>query len=277
MTYEKVKDLKPQEFKRLCGVRKETFAKMVELVETNEKQKIKTGRPSKLSPENQVLMTLEYLREYRTYFHIGQHWGLNESTVYRIIRKIENILIKSKELRIPGKKQLLKSGNPIEIAVIDVTETPLERPPKKQKKFYSGKKKKHTLKSQLIVEKNSKEIICIACGKGKEHDFKLFKRSKTNLKTEIQCLGDRGYQGIAKIHKQSRIPHKKPKKSKLSKEQKKENHKLASERIVIEHVYRRLKIFRILSERYRNRRKRFGLRFNLIAGIYNYELRLNSN
>ncbi|MGQ4649984.1 transposase family protein [Lyngbya aestuarii] len=141
MTYEKVKDLKPQEFKRLCGVRKETFAKMVELVETNEKQKIKTGRPSKLSPENQVLMTLEYLREYRTYFHIGQHWGLNESTVYRIIRKTEDILIKSKELRIPGKKQLLKSGNPIEIAVIDVTETPLERPQKNRKSSTVARRK----------------------------------------------------------------------------------------------------------------------------------------
>ena len=131
MTYEKVKDLKPEEFKRLCGVRIETFAVMVKLVEEKDKQKTKTGRPSKLSVENQVLMTLEYLREYRTYFHIGQHWGLNESTAYRIIRKVENILIKSKNLRIPGKKKLLKSDNQISIAVIDVTETPIERPKKR--------------------------------------------------------------------------------------------------------------------------------------------------
>ena len=69
----------------------ETFAQMVKLVEKNEQNKTRTGRPSKLSLENQVLMTLEYLREYRTYFHIGQYWGLNESTAYRIIRKVEKI------------------------------------------------------------------------------------------------------------------------------------------------------------------------------------------
>ena len=141
MTYEKVKELKPQEFKRLCGVRIETFTEMVKLVEKKEQQKTKTGRPSKLSLEDQVLMTLEYLREYRTYFHIGQHWRLNESTVYRIIRKIENILIKSSEFRIPGKKQLLKSGKQIDIAVIDVTETPIERPKKNRKTTTVEKRK----------------------------------------------------------------------------------------------------------------------------------------
>jgi Helix-turn-helix of DDE superfamily endonuclease len=132
MTYEKVKNLKTEEFKRLCGVRTETFERMVKLVEKHFSAKIRTGRPSKLSLENQVLMTLEYLREYRTYFHIGQHWGINESTAYRIIRKIENILVKSPEFRIPGKKQLLKSELELEIVVIDVTETPRERPKKKR-------------------------------------------------------------------------------------------------------------------------------------------------
>ena len=128
------------------------------------------------------------------------------------------------------------------------------------------------MKSQVLVNKNSQEIICIAYGKGKEHDFKLFKKSKTNLSLKTKCLADKGYQGIGKIHKLSQTPHKKPPKNKLSSLQKEENRKLASERIVIEHVYRHLKIFKILSERYRNRRKRFGLRFTLIAAIYNYEL-----
>ena len=95
MGYKTFKNLKAEEFKRLCEVNPETFARIVKLVENHEELKKKTGRPSKLSLENQVLMTLEYLREYRTYFHIGQSWGLNESTVYRIISKIENILIKS--------------------------------------------------------------------------------------------------------------------------------------------------------------------------------------
>jgi hypothetical protein len=88
MTYEKVKELSAENFKRLCGVRKETFTRMVQLLEKNVEGKMKTGRPSKLSLENQVLMTLEYLREYRTYFHISQYWGINESTAYRIIRNM---------------------------------------------------------------------------------------------------------------------------------------------------------------------------------------------
>lgn len=90
-------------------------------------------------------------------------------------------------------------------------------------------------------------------------------------------MGDKGYQGIQKNHNFSTTPHKKPKKGKLSKQKKQENRQLASMRIVIEHINRKLKIFRILSERYRNRKKRFSLRFNLIAGIYNYELSLLQN
>lgn len=97
------------------------------------------------------------------------------------------------------------------------------------------------------------------------------------MSKQVICLADKGYQGIQKIHDKSKIPHKKTKKKKLSSEQKKDNRDLASVRIVIEHVYRSLKIFRILSERYRNRRTRFSLRFNLIAGIYNYELSLSKN
>lgn len=141
MTYEKVKKLTPEKFKRLCGVKRETFAQMVEIVENQEKFKTKTGRPSKLSLENQVLMTLEYLREYRTYFHIAQSWGVNESTAYRIIRKIENILIRSPEFSLPGKKQLLKSNHELEVIVIDVTETPIERPKKNRKNTTVGKRK----------------------------------------------------------------------------------------------------------------------------------------
>ena len=75
-------------------------------------------------------MTLEYLREYRTYFHIGQSWGLDESNVYRTIKKIENILIQEKDFRLPGKKELLREDNRLEAVVIDVTESPIERPKK---------------------------------------------------------------------------------------------------------------------------------------------------
>ena len=95
--------------------------------------------------------------------------------------------------------------------------------------------------------------MCTAHGKGKEHDFKLFKNSETNFLSFIKCLGDKGYQGINKIHPLSQVPHKKPTGKKLDKAEKRENSQLASLQIVVEHIYRHLKIFRILSERYRNR------------------------
>lgn len=90
----------------------------------------------------------------------------------------------------------------------------------------------------------------------------------------ITCLADSGYQGIAKIHKISQTPKKKSKHHPLTKEEKAKNRALAKARIYGEHVIGKLKIFRILKERYRNRRKRFGLRFNLIASIYNLSLGL---
>lgn len=127
MTYEQVKHLKPQEFKRLCGVHKATFEQMVTVMRTAEAKK-QPGRPSKLSLEDQLLLTLEYLREYRTYFHIAKSWGVNESTAYRIIRKVEDYLLKSGVFRLPGKKKLLQAEHEIEVVVVDVTESPIERP-----------------------------------------------------------------------------------------------------------------------------------------------------
>ena len=105
------------------------------------------------------------------------------------------------------------------------------------------------------------------------HDFRIWKESQIDLGKKIELIADKGYQGIKKIHENSRIPIKKTKGNSLTKEEKKFNQQLAKERIIVEHVNRKLKIFRILSSRYRNRRRRFGLRLNLIAGIYNYELK----
>jgi len=109
-------------------------------------------------------------------------------------------------------------------------------------------------------------------GKGRQHDFRLFKESKTSFHPQLNVKADRGYQGIGKLHGNSEVPYKRRGKQPLTQEQKRYNRSISQERVVVEHAIRKLKIFRILSERYRNRRKRFGLRVNLIAGILNYEL-----
>lgn len=130
MRYENVKNLSPQEFKRLSGVHWETFGEMVKSVEKSILETKKTGRSNKLCIEDRILMTLEYLREYRTYFQIGQNFGLHEVNVYRTIRKIENILVRSNSFRLPGKKKLIARDEEIKVSVIDVTENPVERPKK---------------------------------------------------------------------------------------------------------------------------------------------------
>ena len=144
---------------------------------------------------------------------------------------------------------------------------------KKQKRYYSGKKKRHTLKSQIVVDKKTQRVICTAFTNGKRHDFRLFKESKTHIHPEIKAVTDTGYQGIRRIHNKSEMPKKKSKKNPLTKEEKKNNRKLASDRVVNENVIGMLKRFKIIADKYRNRRKRFGLRFNLIAGLYNWELK----
>ena len=101
------------------------------------------------------------------------------------------------------------------------------------------------------------------------HDFRLFGRSRLAIHPRTQCLADGGYLGLKKSHAHSRLPARKSKLRPLTPEQRADNRKLARERFVVEHIIRSVKIFRILAERYRNRRKRFGLRFNLIAALYN--------
>jgi len=116
------------------------------------------------------------------------------------------------------------------------------------------------------------EIMATAFGHGNIHDFRLFKENYAGIAQDILCLADTGYLGIDKLHANSQIPAKKSKLHPLTPAQKAANQELARKRIFCEHVIGRLKVFRILGDRYRNRRKRFGLRFNLIAAIYNLEL-----
>lgn len=131
MGMKKYKELSEKEFKRLTGVKRKTFETMEKVVENAEKtKKERGGAPNKLDIEERLLMWLEYMREYRTYFHVGQSWGISESACYRNCVWIEDVLIKSKVFSLPGKKALLKPGN-YEVVLIDATESPIERPKKK--------------------------------------------------------------------------------------------------------------------------------------------------
>ena len=125
-----------------------------------------------------------------------------------------------------------------------------------------------------MADKKTRKILCTAFGKGRRHDFKLFKKSKTHIHPDIKCAVDTGYQGLAKIHTNVEIPKKRSKKNPLTKEDKQQNRNISSKRVAVENIIREVKIFRIVAEKYRNRRRKFGLRFNLIAAMYNLNLSL---
>ena len=122
------------------------------------------------------------------------------------------------------------------------------------------------------MDKKRAEIICTSYKNGKCHDYRLFKESGIKIQSEVKIAVDTGYQGLQKVHLQTLLPKKQRKKNPLSIEDKKNNTALAKERVVVENVIGMLKRFKIIADRYRNRRKRFSLRFNLLAGLYNYEL-----
>ncbi len=122
-----------------------------------------------------------------------------------------------------------------------------------------------------MVDKKSQKVICTSFSNGKKHDFKLFKESNVVVQSKVKIIVDSGYQGLQKIHDNTFLPKKKRKNKPLTKEDKKNNTAIASQRVSNEHAIGFIKRFKIVADRYRNRRKRFGLRFNLIAGICNYE------
>lgn len=124
------------------------------------------------------------------------------------------------------------------------------------------------------MDKKTKRVICTAFSNGKKHDFKLFKESKVRWTKERCGLTDSGYTGIKKLQKNSRLPKKSSKKKPLTREEKRQNQEISRDRVVNENVIGSLKRFKIINDRYRNRRKRFGLRFNLIAGIHNHEIEI---
>jgi len=131
LRYSKLKKLSDEAFRRRTGIQHSTFIEMVKILKSAERKKLALGgKKPKQAMADRLLMALEYLREYRTYFHIASSYPIRESTAYRYVRWIENTLIKDKTFALPGRKALLKSAMQFEVVMIDATESPCERPKK---------------------------------------------------------------------------------------------------------------------------------------------------
>ena len=142
MKFEQIKEESSDNFRRLTGIKRTTFDVMISILrEAETVLKAQGGKPNKLVIEDRLLMTLGYLREYRTYFHISRRYGISESSCYRNIRWVEDTLIKNGQFSLPGRKALLKSDVEYEVVLIDATESPIERPKKNKNTSTQVKRK----------------------------------------------------------------------------------------------------------------------------------------
>jgi len=140
--YEKLQELKPDLFKRLTGVKPDTFKAMLQECEAHhKKKKSKGGKPNKLSVSTQILLMLEYYREYRSMAHMAFDYEVSESTVSRIVKEIESVLLQSGKFSLPSKKALYENdGIDLQYILIDATECPVERPKKNKDSAIVGKR-----------------------------------------------------------------------------------------------------------------------------------------
>ena len=138
MYYKSIKDKKATEFKRLTGLKKKTYYQMVDLLKETDTKKKKAGRTSKLSLEDQLLLTLSYWREYRTQFHLAASYDIHESSANRIITRVENVLVKSGKFKLPKKRDVQETD--WIVVLIDATESPIERPKKNRSATTAGKR-----------------------------------------------------------------------------------------------------------------------------------------
>jgi len=140
--FENINNCKDTQFRTITGIKRSTFNHMVKILLDEEKiQKARGGRKNKLSMENRLLMTLEYIREYRSQLHVAISFGISESSARKTMRWIENTLVKHPDFALPGRKAPLKSDIEYEVILIDATETPIQRPKKSKENIIQEKRK----------------------------------------------------------------------------------------------------------------------------------------
>ena len=237
------------------------------LYKEQRKRKQGGGRQKQLDLSNQLLMLLMYYRLYVSQEFLGLIFSLHNCNVSRQIKYLEPML--AKVFRIPVRKIKLEEENITEEELlnifIDATEQQIRRPKRKQKEYYSGKKKKHTIKHQLVVNRKGKILSVSNSSPGSKHDKKLHDETKLIHGKNVKPISDLGYFGATGIT----MPIKKPKLKELTIEDKKFNKKLSKQRIIVEHTIGKMKIFQILSQRYRNDLTNHSLVFKNVAGLHN--------
>lgn len=300
MNYKKLSK-KPKRFFRFTGLTEDMFnsldreikplwieAETKRLSRSNRKRAIGAGRRYKLSSlEDKLLLLLIFYKIYPTYELLGYLFNIDQSNVHRLIRKLEPIISKKVKLpRLPKKQistleELQQIYPELAELIIDATEQQIPRPKNKRrrKSYYSGRKKKHTLKTQIVVTKDTGKIVNVSkTVSGHTHDYELFK--KTNQPPSLSILYlDKGYQGIQKDYPQltTVLPIKGNRWHPLSIKDRRINIKRNRIRVKVEHSINRCKRFKLLSFTYRQHSiETYNARFKIIAGLVNLSLTTSS-
>ncbi|UPA55589.1 transposase [Wolbachia pipientis] len=255
----------PRNFRNITGLTIEEFEKVVEKVRSGwEKQKKCHGRRSKLPTlEDKLFCVILYYCTYITHRFLGCLFNVHNANVCRLLKRIEPLLAK----KVTITKDRSMTPEKILKILADVTEQQIQRPEdsKKRKKSYSGKKRTNTMKTEIIIEEGGRILSVSKSYRGRISDFRIRKQEKY-LPLDSIKHADSGYQGWQKLQSNVIIPYKKYRKKPLTPEH---NRRLASFRMRVENKIREIKIFKIMSNVYRNFQKKYNLRFNIIAGIVN--------
>ena len=255
----------------------------------NRKREIGGGGKFKLSLRDRLLMLLVYYRLYATFTLVGFLFDLDQGNVYRDIRYLEPLVRRS--VPIPKKvhklTRRLRTMEEVEEffpgfkAFIDATEQEIPRPKnaKKRKTHYSGKKKRHTVKTQLSVNEKGLIVHKTNHARGRRHDYDIFKRSRPKLPEGVRPGVDLGYDGIQKDFPEleAMIPFKRrggrnKKGNQLTPEQKLFNSALSKARVVVEHTISRVKKFNIFGQEFRNRLRHYDLMTDIVSGLINFRI-----
>ena len=254
------------------------------LCQRERQRAVGAGGQYKNDVRNRLLLTLVWLRIYATYEVLGFLFDLDKSNVGRNLKPLLAVLrtTLADEVTWPdqSQRQKMNLGQFIAefaavVAIVDATEQPTQRPQDRetQKKYYSGKKKRHTLKNQIIVTPAGEIIQFSKTVPGSTHDKKLFEDSERGSLTDTEAyMADKGYQGLQDEHK-AVLPDKKPRGKDLTPEQKARNKRISKARIIVERIIGKLKVYQVLSQKYRHARDSHDEVFEIVAGLTNHRIR----
>jgi len=260
----------PRIFRKITGLSLNDFKSVINLISNSFDEAFPSvGRKPKINThEDRLILIFVYYRCYVTHEFIGYFVDLDNANICRLFSRIEPLIAGKVNI----KKDRTLTEEALNILLTDVTEQPIQRPKDKKarKSYYSGKKKRHTQKTEITITTKGKIIDVSNTKEGSVHDIKI-RRQGNPLPPKAKKYGDLGYQGWQNEANNVNLPHKKPKNGALTKQQKQENKEHSKIRIAVEHKFAEIKRFRILGDVYRNFRKKHNLRFNIIAGIINLQ------